>query len=277
MTEQTPSDMPGDDDLRDFFLKPSQVPTSIGKLKSPDASDQELSRKTEAQDATEGKHLPPSGPPALLSPVTRYAMQRLLTRGVVLARSHREDFDQIAGHKIEVERILNELGLNLVIHFGYGMAAIMRSEDAIEGTEIDEEIVDDDHEGGSALVRTTRLKLLHSLILMELRRYYREREMNGDEHVIVDLDTLKERLKPFWPLVNSESRSDRRFEGAIATLERHSILLSVRGGKHQREISPVITLVLDPQRLEIMVSEYKRLAEELETANIASANGNEKG
>ncbi|MDP9140545.1 MAG: DUF4194 domain-containing protein, partial [Pseudomonadota bacterium] len=140
------------------------------------------------------------------------------------------------------------------------LAVLMRNED-LEVAEGEERGGDsDDEDSGLSLVRTSRLKLLHSLVLMVLRLYHRERERAGDEQVIIDLDSLKDRLKPYWPLLHAEGRSDKHFNGAVSKLQDHGILLRVRGREYQRLVSPVIVLALDSERLEIMVTEYSKLA-----------------
>lgn len=205
----------------------------------------------------------PASPPAqsaLIPPPARVALQRLLARGVLLARSHREEFGQLMACRNAIALILGSMGLSMQLHEDYGLAVLMRNEDA-EAAEGEEEGDDsDDEEGGLSLVRTSRLKLLHSLVLMALRLHYRERERAGDEQVIIDLDSLKDRLKPYWPLLHAEGRSDKHFNGAVRKLQDHGILLHVRGKEDQRLVSPVIILALDSERLEIMVTEYSRLA-----------------
>jgi hypothetical protein len=146
------------------------------------------------------------------------------------------------------------------------MVALTRVDDInalADQEDVGEEQDDDDNDANRALVRITRLKLLHSIVLMVLRLYFRERERARDQVVIIDLENLKDRLKPFWPLLNAESRSDRRLAGAIATLERHSILLSVRDNKDKREISPVIILAMSSTKLNAYISECERLLAEI--------------
>lgn len=222
-----------------------------------------------AVDSAAGERIPL---PPLLHSTTRAALQRLIASGVLLKRNHEADFLQIAGHQQVVKQILAELGLSLVIRHGYGMAATVRIGDL---TQIDadgespEDDIDDSGEDQAhrALLRVTRLKLLHSLVLMVLRAYFREREKAMDEHVIIDLEAIKDRVKPFWPLVHSESRSDRHFNAAIDQLERHAILLPVRDRRDAREISPVITLALNAERLQVMEAEFQRHLDVLEAAS----------
>ena len=197
----------------------------------------------------------------LLSLPARAALQRLLSRGVVLSRTHATDFSLLVNARDVIDPIMDSMGLSMSIHFDYGMAVVMRNEDLAGGVEGEGGEDDDaDDENSSMLVRTSRLNLLQSLVLMVLRMYYREREGAGDRHVIIDLENLKDRLRPYWPLLNAESRSDRRFNGAIRKMQDHGILLNVRGKEDRREVSPVIIIALDSEKLGVMVSEYQRLA-----------------
>lgn len=204
--------------------------------------------------------IPQPAQSALIPPPARVALQRFLARGVLLARSHREEFDQLMTCRNAIASILESMGLSMQLHEDYGLAVLMRNENVgvAEGEEEGDD--SDDEDSGLSLVRTSRLKLLHSLVLMVLRLYYRERERAGDEQVIIDLDSLKDRLKPYWPLLHAEGRSDKHFNGAVRKLQDHGILLRVRGKEDQRLVSPVIVLALDSERLEIMVTEYSKLA-----------------
>lgn len=210
----------------------------------------------------------PAGPPALLLQPTRAALQRLLGAGVILKRTHEIEYIQIVKDADAVNHVLAELGLKMILREGYGMAALVRQGDA--GAEDDPEDsaeeVEEDGDSNRALLRVTRLKVLHSLILMALRGYHRERERAQDQRIIIELETLKDRIKPFWPLVNSEMRSDRSFHGAIRLLEKHGILNTVRDDKNAREISPVITLALNAERFQILEAEFKRHLELLHAA-----------
>lgn len=211
-------------------------------------------------DEPQDEPAPAPSKPSLIPPPARAALQRLLARGVLLSRNHREEYGQLMAWRNVIAQILDSMGLSMQLHEDYGLAVLMRNED-VEAAQSDEEGDDaEDEEGSLSLVRTTRLKLLHSLVLMVLRMYYRERERAGDEQVIIDLDSLKDRLKPYWPLLHAEGRSDKQFNGAIRKLQDHGILLRVRGKDEQRHVSPVIMLALDSERLEIMVSEYSKLA-----------------
>lgn len=203
-----------------------------------------------------------SDPAGYLPHEARLALQKLLTKGHLLDRSHPDEYVQIIGNQEALKKVLADLGLALRLVPEYKMVAI-ESLAHTEDQDIGEDGADgddDDEDSGNSLVRVTRLRLLHSLVLIALRGYYREREFE-DLKVIIDLDVLKERMRPFWPLLDAESRSDRKVSGAIKVLERHGILLKVRGSKDRREISPVIVLVMGSSEFGLLNAEYLRLAE----------------
>lgn len=195
----------------------------------------------------------------------RQAMQKLLAKGHLLDRTASDEYASVVTYQNEIRKVLADLGIALRIVPEYKMVAIESladAEDQVNGDDIDTGD-DDDDEGGNALVRVTRLRLLHSLVLIALRGYYREREFE-DPRVVIDLDVLKERVRPFWPLLDAESRSERKMSGAIKVLERHGVLLKVRGAKDRREISPVIVLVMGSSEFALLNAEYARLAQAIE-------------
>lgn len=197
---------------------------------------------------------------APLPDLARRAMQRLLATGVVLRRSHADDFDHLKGHQSEVNALLIELGLSMLVKPEHGMAALIRlgTADVLDGGEELEEEEDDDDDGNRALLRVTRLRFYHSIILSVLRAYYREREVAMDSRVVIEIETLKDRLRPFTPLIQSESRNDKHLFGAIRLLERHAILLNVRDNKDAREISPVILLAMSVPKAQAFEAEIDR-------------------
>lgn len=214
----------------------------------------------------EASDAPPAPAPTGFIPLeARQAMQKLLSKGHLLARAAPDEYASVVTYQAEIKKVLADLGIALSIVPEYKMVAIESladAEDQAGGDDVDDGD-DDDDEGGNALVRVTRLRLLHSLVLIALRGYYREREFE-DPRVIIDLDVLKERVRPFWPLLDAESRSERKMSGAIKVLERHGVLLKVRGAKDRREISPVIVLVMGSSEFALLNAEYARLARENE-------------
>jgi len=244
---------PNDDDLSRFFSGPAEdaaPPPRRGMWTPAEGPD-----SREARSKEPGQRMPVQA---------RAALQRLLMRGVVLARHNEDHYLQLTVYKDRVKEVLGELGLSCVYQDELGLVVLMRPADTSEVEEAigdgDHDLIADDDEGGYALLRSTPLKLLHSLVLMVLRTYYRERERQGDRMVRIDLNDLKDRVRPYWPLLNAERRSDSAFAGAISALEGHCILLPIRGQKDQREVSPAVIVALNIENAELMVREYGRLA-----------------
>lgn len=197
--------------------------------------------------------------PPLLPQGARAAMQRLLATGVVLGRNHADDLNLLTNNKDQINQVLAELGLAMLVKHEYGLAALTRV-GAVDVLEDSEDLADDgdDDDGNRNLLRATRLKFYHSIILSVLRAFYREREIAMDHRVIIELETLKDRIKPFFPLIQSESRSDKQLSGAVKLLERHSILMTVRDNKDAREISPVIMLAMSATKAAAFEAELDR-------------------
>ena len=107
-----------------------------------------------------------------------------------------------------------------------------------------------------------RYTLYDTLLILVLRKYFQDRETQGDHKIIIDIETIKAGLSPFLPLTNS-TRSDRKQLGAsLKRMIEKRILGVVRGSEERFEISPLIRHVVSAEFLQHMLNEYQRLADE---------------
>ena len=234
---------------KDFF-------DDLIKAHSPAAT--EPDSHSEEQD--EGvPHMPtePSSEPrdvettALLPHEARRALVYLLRQGSALARQKSEIFGLICRYQDSLRNHLENMYLRLVIDERYGIAFIANSHN-------DE---DDDGEGVRLIIRRA-LTLYDTLLILVLRKYFQDRETQGEHKIVIDVETIEAGLSPFLPLTNS-TRSDRKQLGAsLKRMIEKRILGVVRGSEERFEISPLIRYVVSAEFLQHMLNEYRRLAGE---------------
>ena len=234
---------------KDFF-------DDLIKAHSPAAT--ELDSHSEEQD--EGVHHTPTEPSseprdvenaALLPHEARRALVYLLRQGSALARQKSEIFELICRYQDSLRNHLENMYLRLVIDERYGVAFIANAHN------------DEDDEGESVrlIIRRT-LTLYDTLLILVLRKYYQDRETQGEHKIVIDIETIEAGLSPFLPLTNS-TRSDRKQLGAsLKRMIEKRILGIVRGSEERFEISPLIRYVVSAEFLQHMLNEYRRLAGE---------------
>jgi hypothetical protein len=234
---------------KDFF-------DDLIKAHSPAAT--ELDSHSEEQD--EGVHHTPTEPSseprdvenaALLTHEARRALVYLLRQGSALARQKSEIFELICRYQDSLRNHLENMYLRLVIDERYGVAFIANAHN------------DEDDEGESVrlIIRRT-LTLYDTLLILVLRKYYQDRETQGEHKIVIDIETIEAGLSPFLPLTNS-TRSDRKQLGAsLKRMIEKRILGIVRGSEERFEISPLIRYVVSAEFLQHMLNEYRRLAGE---------------
>ena len=188
---------------------------------------------------------------ALLPHEDRRALVYLLRQGSVLARQKSEIFELICRYQDSLRNHLENMYLRLVIDERYGVAFIANAHN-------DE---DEDDEGVRLITRRT-LTLYDTLLILVLRKYFQDRETQGEHKIVIDIETIEASLSPFLPLTNS-TRSDRKQLGAsLKRMIEKRILGTVRGSEERFEISPLIRYVVSAEFLQHMLKEYRRLAGE---------------
>lgn len=190
----------------------------------------------------------------------RRVLVRLLKQGVILAANKSKLFDIVCRYENEIRDYLADIYLRLELDKKSGVAFVKQ---------IDETDTQEDGEVVSLISRRT-LSLYDTLLLLVLRKFYRERENSGESRIIIDIERIEANLTPFLPLTNS-SRSDRRkLSAAVKKMSEKHILTSVRGNDERFEITPIIRYVVNAQFLENLLSEYQKLADEASTDVLGS-------
>lgn len=201
--------------------------------------------------------LPAAEPPIAESsmampPAARRALVSLLRQGVVLAGNKAKIFQAICRYETPIRQHLADVYLQLVLDEKNGMAFV---------ASLPEEEVDEDDEPVSLITRRT-LSLYDTLLLLVLRKHYQERELAGEQQVMIDIERIESHLTPFLPLTNSSKSDRRKLKASLKRMVERRLLSTVRGSEDRYEITPIIRYVVNAAFLEQMLDEYHTLAAE---------------
>ena len=185
-----------------------------------------------------------------MSPEARRALVSLLRLGVIHATKKAKIFESICRYQLEIRQHLADMYLNLTLDDKAGIAFV---------SSVEEDDFDDDDEPVSLITRRT-LTLYDTLLLLVLRKYYQERELSGEHHVVIDIERVESYLTPFLPLTNSMKSDKRKLGAAMKRMVEKRILSSVRSSDDRFEITPIIRYVVNADFLEEMLEEYNRIA-----------------
>ena len=191
--------------------------------------------------------------PAPLTHEARRALVYLLRQGSTLARQKSELFELICRYQDALRNHLENMYLRLVIDERYGIAFIADSQNP--------EDEGDDGEGVRLISHRT-LTLYDTLLILVLRKYFQDRETQGEHKIIIDIETIKAGLSPFLPLTNSTRSDSKPLITSLKRMREKRILIVVRGSEERFEISPLIRHVVSAEFLQHMLNEYQRLADE---------------
>ncbi|MCQ3014360.1 DUF4194 domain-containing protein [Pseudomonas tremae] len=185
----------------------------------------------------------------------RRALRLLLNTGVVRAEKKRLAFEALCQHRALIAAHLANMLLCMTLDQKAGIAILLEQDLSESGFE---DLTDED---GSSLVGKRTMPLYDTLVLLVLRKYYQEREVIGENKVMIDVDTIAELMTPFLKLTNSSALERKTLNGSIAKLREKRLLANVRGDGERLEITPVIRYVVNADFLNTLLSEYQLLAE----------------
>jgi len=192
-----------------------------------------------------------------MPPEARRALVNLLRQGVILSRQKVKLFESLCRYQQAVRVHLADTYLKLVLDEKAGVAFIANMDEGdIVGT-------DDASYDPVFLITRRTLTLYDTLLLLVLRKHYQEREVAGEQRIIIDVERIEANLTPFLSLTNS-SKSDRaRLQTALKKMSEKKIIALVHDGSQDRyEITPVIRYVVNAELLESLLKEYIQLAQE---------------
>ena len=194
-----------------------------------------------------------------MPPEARRALVSLLRQGVILARQKAHLFESLCRYQQAVRHHLADVYLKLVLDEKVGLAFVARLDES--------DITDADESNDDPVYLITKrpLTLYDTLLLLVLRKHYQEREVAGEQRIIIDVERLEANLAPFLPLTNS-SKSDRaKLQSALKKMSQKKIITLVHGSQDRYEITPVIRYVVNAELLESLLEEYNQLAQENES------------
>lgn len=181
----------------------------------------------------------------------RKVLVYLLRHGVILATQKAKLFDSLCHHQASIRQYLGQIYLYLVLDERQGVAFVATSSESVDEN-------DDDEENISLIGRRT-LTVYDTLILLVLRKYYQEREMAGEQRIVIDIERIEVNLSPFLPLSDHGSLDRKKLSGRLKEFVKRKLLSAVRGTEDRFEITPIIRYVVNAEFLEAMLEQYLAL------------------
>ncbi len=180
------------------------------------------------------------------------ALVYLLRHGVVRSQDKQQIFQSLCKYEEIIATQLKILFLEMLLDKKNGFAMLKQKEG-------DNEV--DDEEIGSGLIIRYTLSYYDSLVLLMLRKYFKDRENAGEQTVFIDPDQLETMLHPFLSASKSDRMDRKVLHGALKRLKDKKIITQPRGDRERYEILPTIRHVVNVDFLEVMLEEYAVLAE----------------
>lgn len=156
-----------------------------------------------------------------------------------------------------VKSYLRNLNLEVVFNSENGLVYIRNLERDDEDDESENSVED------SSLISRAYLTPFKSVLILILRKYYHERFANGETEIVVDIDYVKNALTPYLELSVSESRDSKKLNGALKDLAEYKLIKKLNSEDGDRYlITPLIRYVIDVEKMEKMLDEFKKLNDE---------------
>lgn len=156
-----------------------------------------------------------------------------------------------------VKSYLRNLNLEVVFNSENGLVYIRNLERDDEDDEGENSVED------SSLINRAYLTPFKSVLILILRKYYHERFANGETEIVVDIDYIKNALTPYLELSVSESRDSKKLNGALKDLAEYKLIKKLNSEDGDRYlITPLIRYVIDVEKMEKMLDEFKKLNDE---------------
>ena len=153
-----------------------------------------------------------------------------------------------------VKSYLRNLNLEVVFNSENGLVYIRNLE------RDDEDVASENSVEDSSLINRAYLTPFKSVLILILRKYYHERFANGETEIVVDIDYIKNALTPYLELSVSESRDSKKLNGALKDLAEYKLIKKLNSEDGDRYlITPLIRYVIDVEKMEKMLDEFKKL------------------
>ena len=199
----------------------------------------------------------------------RRALIYLSQQGVVLHSSKPQLFDNIVRHQASMRRHLSEIYCSLIIDEHSGVAFVARADFVAENHEqlagldkFDNDIEQAElgDEDITSMIQKRTLTVYDTLLLLNLRKYYQERQNLGETEIIIDIEKLESLMSPFLPLTDHGSKDKKKLSGRLEFFAKNHKLVAIKRGNAERyKITPMIRYVVNASLLQAMLNEYKAL------------------
>lgn len=171
--------------------------------------------------------------------------------------SHQYKLLTLPDNLLFVKSYLRNLNLEVVFNSENGLAYI-RNLERDESEDEGENSVDDD-----SLISRSFLTPFKSVLILILRKYYHERFSNGETEIVIDIDYIKNALTPYLELSVSDSRDNKKLNGALKDLAEHKLIKRLCSEDSDRIlITPLIRYVIDVEKMQKMLEEFMKLNSE---------------
>lgn len=267
-----------------FFNMVTNTTTQKDKLQITSATGVENTVKNTLDNTTESLLEPtkPDSPDTSDMPTdARRALIYLSQQGVVLASNKPQLFNNIVQYQASIRRHLSEIFCSLIIDEHSGVAFVARADFSAENqsqlTGLDafddeKEQLEIDGEDVSSLIQKRTLTVYDTLLLLNLRKYYQERQNLGESEIIIDIEKLENLMSPFLPLTDHGSKDRKKLTAKLDDFaKKHKLVTPKRGTQERYEITPMIRYVVNASLLQAMLNEYKALLGETMDEPISTA------
>lgn len=148
----------------------------------------------------------------------RRALIYLSQQGVILHSAKPQLFDNIVRHQTSIRRHLSEIYCSLIIDEHSGVAFVARADfvaenheqlTGLDNFENDTEQAELDGEDITSMIQKRTLNVYDTLLLLNLRKYYQERQNLGETEIIIDIEKLESLMSPFLPLTDHGSKDKK--------------------------------------------------------------------
>ena len=196
----------------------------------------------------------------------RRALIYLSQQGVILHSAKPQLFDNIVRHQTSIRRHLSEIYCSLIIDEHSGVAFVARADFVAENHEQltglddfdnDAEQAELDGEDITSMIQKRTLTVYDTLLLLNLRKYYQERQNLGETQIIIDIEKLESLMSPFLPLTDHGSKDKKKLSARLEHFAKNHKLVTLKRGNAERyEITPMIRYVVNASLLQAMLNEY---------------------
>ncbi len=182
-------------------------------------------------------------------------------------------FDNIVRHQTSIRRHLSEIYCSLIIDEHSGVAFVARADfvaenheqlKGLDNFENDTEQAELDGEDITSMIQKRTLNVYDTLLLLNLRKYYQERQNLGETEIIIDIEKLESLMSPFLPLTDHGSKDKKKLSARLEHFAKNHKLVTLKRGNVERyEITPMIRYVVNASLLQAMLNEYIALLGEM--------------